>query len=242
MISRNKGVFDAFLLKSDLDLTTLLFDIDGTLVSAGGAGLKAINDVFVSMFGIESLPPVVAHGRTDQAILGDIFRHFQMDYEQHRDQFNRAYWERLPGVLQQSAGRVLPGVTELLPVLESLPHLNLGLLTGNGKRAAEIKLHHFQLDRHFKFGGFGDCHADRNDVAKAAMDSSKEFVQQGFDPSRVWVVGDTPNDIRCARSVGVKVLAVATGGFNVDELKSSKPDAVMEDLSDLAAVVDLIGD
>ncbi|MGI9495035.1 MAG: HAD hydrolase-like protein, partial [Mariniblastus sp.] len=83
-----------------------------------------------------------------------------------------------------------------------------------------------------KFGGFGDFHSDRNDVARLALASARSFLGERFDASRLWVVGDTVNDILCARAINAKVVAVETGGASASELEAAAPDAVMPSLDD----------
>lgn len=213
-------------------MITLLFDIDGTLIQTGGAGLTAISKAFERVFGTPELPEVRLHGRTDMGILTDIFDHHDVDYPKHRDQFDPVYWSLLPNTLNEVEGSTLPGVTNLLSGLNETPEFALGLLTGNAKRPAEIKLNHFGLQDYFEFGGFGDDHADRNDVAKLAKKSAATHLGPQFREDRVWVIGDTINDIRCARSIGAKVLVVETGGAKRSDLLEARPDVLMPTLED----------
>lgn len=220
-------------------MVTLLFDIDGTLIQSGGAGFHAMKIALSQMFGNDDIPEVEVHGRTDRGILGDIFEHRQLDYHQHGAEFSRQYWRNLPGSLKQTRGQVLPGVVALLERLQGDSNFSLGLLTGNARRAAEIKLTHFKLDRFFQFGGFGDDHACRNEVARQAMNSARDYLNDQFDPDQVWVIGDTVNDIRCARAIGSRVITVETGGADVSTLKEHRPDAHLKDLSDSNAFIEL---
>jgi phosphoglycolate phosphatase-like HAD superfamily hydrolase len=136
-------------------------------------------------------------------------------------------------VLKTSNGEVLPGVFELLTKLNEMPTVALGILTGNASEAAAIKLEHFQLSEYFLFGGYGDDHHDRNDVAAQAVTAASKSLGSRFDPSKVWVIGDTSNDIRCARSIGAKVFAVTTGGESLEQLSESNPDFLKDDLNDV---------
>lgn len=203
--------------------------------------MQAIGQAFESLFGTDELPTVKVHGRTDEGILSDIFEFHSRDYNQHRDDFNHAYWSRLPTTLRETEGYVLPGVEQLIDRLVQLNSVHLGLLTGNSQRAAKIKLQHFQLDNRFSFGGFGDHHADRNDVARLAMESAIASVEAELVRERVWVIGDTVNDIVCARSIGAKVLVVETGGSSRDDLESAQPDAMMSTLEDANHFFQLVG-
>ena len=211
-----------------------LFDIDGTMIHSGGSGENAAVKTVAALFGkSESHGDTKFAGRTDRAIMWDIFAHHQIDSsEENWQRFQVAYTNELRSQLQTRPGGVFPGVKELLDALRFASDIPLGLLTGNVKTAADIKLQHFGLDHHFSFGGFGDDHADRNDVAKAAHEKAEEVLGEKVSPDRIWVVGDTPNDVRCARSIGANVIAVATGGSTREELGDSKPDVLVDDLTD----------
>ena len=136
----------------------------------------------------------------------------------------------LPQSLKDRNARLLPGVETLLEHLASLENVELGLLTGNLKEAAQIKLQNVGIDHYFSFGGYGDSHADRNDVAVAAVENARDTIAS-FSSDHVWVIGDTANDIRCARHVGAKVLAVETGGVSAESLRAADPDLQMRDLA-----------
>ena len=111
----------------------------------------------------------------------------------------------------------------------------LGLLTGNIKLGAEIKLRHFELWETFQFGGFADDHEDRNQIAVAALERGRRVLGENLSPQEIIVVGDTQFDIRCGQFIGAKALAVATGGAKLDELKKHKPDWAVEDLTHVSA-------
>src|SRR5262249_8462247 len=108
----------------------------------------------------------------------------------------------------------------------------LGLLTGNIRAGAQAKLGHFGLDHYFGFGGFGDHHLDRDDVAREAYDAVHRNHNGSVVRERIWVIGDTPLDIRCARTIGVRVAAVATGWHSLAELEAEGPDLLFADLAD----------
>ena len=128
------------------------------------------------------------------------------------------------------AAKSCRGVREFIRDLQALPHPPmLGLLTGNIQLGAEIKLRHFGLWEFFEFGGFADDHEDRNRIAAAALERGRRVVGKNLRPEEIVVVGDTPFDIRCGKFIGAKVLAVATGGAKLDELKKHSPDWVVED-------------
>lgn len=212
---------------------TILFDIDGTLIRSHGAGLGAMGQTVVELFGAREIPPVRVHGRTDRGIVGELFERLEIDFGGDYSGFFEIYFQRLETSLKKTGGIVLPGVISLLDQLNRHPNVALGVLTGNAEGAARVKLDHFQLQEYFLFGGYGDHHSDRNDVAEMAMKSASSFLGSRFDTSKAWVIGDTSNDIRCARSVGAKVLAVATGGESSKELAKSSPDLLKSDLTDM---------
>jgi len=211
-------------------VVTILFDIDGTLIRTGGAGMVAISQAMNEMFQLESVAKVPVHGRTDEGILTDLFDAHELSFNEHRDAFSRRYWELLPAALASGPGELLPGVMDLLNQLDANPGVELGILTGNAKRAAEVKLEHFGLQKFFSFGGYGDRHASRNEVATLARNAAQKAVGDAFEPSQLWVVGDTVNDVICARWIDAKVIAVETGGSDPAELRASNPDCQLATL------------
>ena len=214
-------------------MLVLLFDIDGTLVRTGGAGKAAMEAALCEEFGVSlGAEEVPYSGRTDRAIGRDLLRaHGLPAHEQGR--LIDAYLERLPGRLRALGGEVCPGVRELVHRLRGRAEVRLGLLTGNVRRGAELKLGHFDLWGAFGGGGFGDDHEDRDDLARAAV---RELAGRwgAFNPTDVWVIGDTPLDVQCARAVGAKVVAVATGWTPLAELEACRPDLALPDLSDFS--------
>ncbi len=177
-----------------------LFDIDGTLISSGGAGKAALEAALAEEFGItRPVEKLQLSGRTDRAIIRDLFRmHVIDETAENLRRLTAAYLRLLPSCLRQNDGRVLPGVAELLLRLRDREDVLVGLLTGNVRDGARVKLGHFGLHEHFPFGGFGDLHFDRDDVAREALAEVKRLLNGTADPGRIWVVGDTPLDVRCA--------------------------------------------
>ena len=212
-------------------MITLLFDIDGTLLRAGNAGMQAVHQSLVEMFGEVQESGLVVHGRTDHGIMTDVFAGIGRDYQQHRNDFDQLYWSKLPEVMAKSGGELLPGVLQLLEKVSAESDMTMGILTGNARAAAGIKLQHFGIEQYFAFGGYGDHHSDRNQVASLAVENARLSLGNSFDPAKVWVIGDTVNDIVCARSIGAKVVAVETGGGTRGELLEAEPDIVFKDLA-----------
>lgn len=215
-------------------MTVLLFDIDGTLLHAGGAGQFAMESALQEAFGVcEPAHDIPAAGRTDRAIVEDLFAFFGIaDEPASWDRFMPAYFRWLPVALERQRGEVLPGVAPLLEELANRTQLTLGLLTGNFATGAQIKLSHFGLDHYFPNGGaFGDQHRSRNDVARDAWTAVQRWRDQ-VSSDDVWIIGDTPADIQCARAINARVMAVATGMFSREELTAHQPDELCDNLSD----------
>ncbi|HEV3262897.1 MAG TPA: HAD family hydrolase [Gemmataceae bacterium] len=212
-----------------------LFDIDGTLLSSGGAGKAAMEAALGTEFGIGQVTDDVPFsGRTDRAIARDLFRlHSVQDSPQNWQRFLAAYLRHLPLYLSSHKGAVLPGIAALLESLQARGDVAVGLLTGNVRDGARLKLGHYGLFHHFAFGAFGDVHLDRDDVAREALDVVRTYVKGGVvDLERIWVIGDTPLDVRCARSIGARVVAVATGWHSLELLAAAQPDLVVADFTD----------
>jgi phosphoglycolate phosphatase len=225
----------------------VLFDIDGTLVLTGGAGIRAMNRACEELVGhVQALANIPVAGRTDRIILTDVVRQAGHDLddgllEQLRDRYLVHLREEIerPGRTQnfESFGArggikaVMPGIRELLDTLAQRADVFLGLLTGNFEAGARIKLEHFGLWRYFRCGAFGDDSADRNDLVPFAVQRARQCGVPDLAPQHILVVGDTPHDIACARAVGAVPVAVATGGFTADQLREHGADIVFQDLS-----------
>lgn len=211
-----------------------LFDIDGTLLNSGGAGQTAMERALAEVFQVQGpYDDIPAAGRTDRAITQDLFAHHQLDYvAENLEPFLEAYFRNLPVALSGLDGRVLPGIPQLIADLQQRDDVVLGLLTGNYRTGAQLKLRHFELDQPFRFGGYGDHHLDRDDVARMAFTEAAAMLGSEIDPSNVWVIGDTPADVRCGRAIGANVIAVATGIYTHTQLAASRPDHLFADFSD----------
>jgi phosphoglycolate phosphatase len=210
----------------------LLFDIDGTLIDAGGAGQAAMESALAEQFGAKGpVTGIPTAGRTDRAIAVDLFRFHNVEMtDDGWTRYVSSYFRLLPHSLKNRAGSVLPGVPQLLERLRQRKDVLLGLLTGNFAQGAQLKLSHYGLDHHFRIGGFGDEHLDRDDVARAAYRAVQSEIPS-IEPHRVWVIGDTPSDIRCGRAIGARVLAVGTGMYSANDLQPHRPDLLLNDLS-----------
>jgi phosphoglycolate phosphatase len=222
----------------------VLFDIDGTLVRTGGAGVKAFARAFEAEFGIaDGTERLKFAGRTDVSLVREFFSHHDIEpSREHFDRFFRTYLVCLERIIVECEGEICPGIPETLESLRKAPHAPLlGLLTGNLRRGAEIKLSHYKLWHEFTIGGFADDHEERDHIAAIAARRGGEHLKENLRGEEVLVIGDTPLDIRCARAIGAKVLAVGTGGVSLEELNQHAPDWAAADLrqADMRAICGL---
>lgn len=215
-------------------MRAVLFDIDGTLIRTGGAGVRAFAMAAGRLHGLpDGTSHMVFHGRTDTSLVREYLRHHGLqETDAEMTRFLGTYLGLLREKLGEHAGETCPGVWEFLARCRSLgsPPL-LGLLTGNVREGAELKLRAHGLWDEFVTGGFGDDHEDRDLVAAAAFQRVRECLGDDVRPEEVLVVGDTPRDVQCARAIGARALAVATGGFGVEDLRRCDPDWVVDDLN-----------
>lgn len=186
---------------------------------------------------------IPAAGRTDRAIAIDVFSAYELQFcETTFRQFLESYLRLLPIHLRECAprGKVYPGMPETLEHLSQRDDIVLGLLTGNFREAAFLKLQHYGMHQYFDFGGFGDLHTGRNDVAREALKLVHERMGLDFDPSDVWVIGDTPADVECARAIGANAVAVATGMYSAEELAATAPDHLFDDFTEFQRFLTLL--
>jgi phosphoglycolate phosphatase len=204
----------------------VLFDIDGTLIQSGGAGEKSFAEVARNAFNLPNgTKDLHFAGRTDPAIVREMFeRHGIATTPDNFEKFFDAYTARLRTMIAEIAGRVLPGVEPWIGELQRMakPPL-LGLLTGNIRRGAQIKLTHYKLWHHFQTGGFSDDSEDRCEIAAVARDRGSKLLGRKLAGDEVLVIGDTQHDIICGQSIDARVLAVATGMYQSDALMCHRP-------------------
>lgn len=214
-----------------------LFDIDGTLVDTGGAGIRALQEASLALFG-DAGPALDLAGSTDLGIVEHLHAHFGIAPDPPQiDAFFAAYHERLVWNLAHGnfPGRVIEGVVEVLELLAARPGAALGLLTGNTAAGAAAKMRHFQLDRYFPVGAYGCDHADRNRLGPIALARAATHFGRSFTAAETWVIGDTPKDIACAHALGARCLAVATGQFTAEALHAHGADEVVASLDEALA-------
>ena len=221
----------------------LLFDIDGTLIHSGGAGVHALKSAFTERFGIiDDLHDIEIAGMTDSGIVVSILnKHKIPATNENVSAFLDSYVHFLSLELSRRVGKLLPGVLELLEKLKSRPHLVLALLTGNVSRGAQLKLEHYGVWHFFEFGAFADDHHDRNRLGTVARARAREKHGRQFSTSQIDVIGDTPRDIACGKAFGARTIAVATGTWSRDQLAKYQPDFLIDDLSDVEGVINTLG-
>ena len=228
-------------------MSLLLFDIDGTLLLSGGAGVRAMAHAFREAFGIDrAFDAVQPAGKTDTYLLSSALERAGLDDSpEHHDSFRTAYLPALATELgRPGTGRsgLMPGVEALLARLHGEGHWHIALLTGNYEGAAQLKLRHYGLDRFFEWGVFGEESKDRSVLACLALERARTRAVPEPSCAAAIVIGDTPEDIACARAAGVRSLAVATGPYSVGELTAAGAHAALVDLSDTNAVLRLLAE
>jgi phosphoglycolate phosphatase-like HAD superfamily hydrolase len=215
-----------------------LFDIDGTLIRTGGAGVKAFARAFAVQFEIPNATQGMSFaGRTDTSLVRECFqRHGIKPLAVNFQRFFETYVFLLSHLLHETEGAPCCGVVEFIENLQCLPKPPLlGLLTGNIRLGAEIKLRHYGLWDYFHCGAFGDDDENRNRLASVAHQRGEALLGGRLRREEILVVGDTPLDIECGRSIGAHVLAVATGGHTCDQLRSCGPTWAVPHLERLDA-------
>jgi len=221
----------------------VLFDIDGTLIDADGAGLDAIRLATRDLYGSRGvLPELDVRGATDAALAREVLPAFGVDCTPSRvAELYDAYLFRLHEQLNERRpqAKVLPGVHGLLDLLTEGGAV-LGLLTGNLEAGAWLKLQRFGVDHYFSFGAFGDEHAERNKLGPDALARAEEVQNRRFSPSGTVIVGDTPRDISCGQAIGASTIAVATGSFSLEQLSACNPTLALSSLEESPRIVELL--
>src|SRR5258707_6293630 len=215
-----------------------LFDIDGTLLTTDGAGRAALKSAGADLFAIEEdLRTINVSGSTDTAIVQEILQHHSLDVSTANvNRYLGGYLVWLRQHLASLSGAILPGAISLLDVLVQDGHA-IGLLTGNVRRGAEIKLTAHGIWDRFGFGAFGDDNSDRNQLGPIAKRRAEASLKVEFAAQDIFVIGDTPKDIACARAFGAVAVAVATGRYSLANLNEHHPDHLCRDLADTKCVL-----
>lgn len=227
----------------------ILFDIDKTLLDAHGAGRRALERSFEHILGhTAGLNQVAFGGKTDPMIVREALTLGGIPSDEI-PLLTKRILRHYPGELAQELApssaearlTILPGVRPLLETLHARDDVVLGLLTGNLKECAWLKLQVAGLHPFFTFGAFGDDGETRDDLPAVALHRAWEASGYRFSGDEVVIIGDTPHDVRCAQLIGGRSIAVATGPFDAEALHAAGADVVLPSLADTRAVLDALG-
>ncbi len=221
----------------------LLWDIDGTLVCTDRAGERSLLLLIREFYGrdLGDKLPVTLQGRTDTSIARDIFKFLGIAWTPEEEKrFTEGYVARLPITLPAGKAKLHPGIKEALDAVHAHPEIHQGLLTGNQKEGARLKLEHLGIWQYFEFGAYANDSHIRDELGPFALARAKEKLGIDFPPERVFIIGDTPHDVACGKAIGAKTIAVATGSFSVAELEACNPTHTFADFSDTAALLKVV--
>ncbi len=218
----------------------ILFDVDGTLIRCGTQVRPLLSESLGEVYGVTdglSVDDFDFSGKTDRQIVLELLELAGLERTAAAAGLPRlrdAYLRRLEQRLDKAGMVVLPGVEELLGELRVHPEVVLGLVTGNWRRGAEIKLSRFGLERFFPFGAFGDDGLERRELPPVALERAFAATGHRFGPADTLIVGDSVRDVECARCHGLPVLAVTTGWTSAERLRAAGADRVVASLEGLA--------
>lgn len=217
----------------------VLFDIDGTLITAGGAGTRSLDRAFHALFGIvNAFEGITMAGKTDIQIIREGLGLHRLSMDGNVGKMQEKYLYFLKEEINNPLKSLKPGIKEILESLKN-DGMPLGLLTGNLEGGAKIKLEPFGLNDYFIDGAFGSDHEDRDELLPIAIE---KFKRKGFSfmPWQCIIIGDTPRDVQCAKIHGAKCLAVATGPYSREELQRTDADIVFDTLAETERCLDFI--
>ena len=203
----------------------LLFDVDGTLITAAGAGSRAVRRSVLTLFGfVDAFEGVEFAGRTDALIVTDALtrvgvRPSAVALERVRELYLEYLLEEL--AVSGDRARPLPGVEPLLEILHPDERFGVGLLTGNWREGAMRKLAHCGIAHYFAFGAFAEDGPEREKLVEPAIARGSGHTGLSYAPSSVWVIGDTPHDIRCGKAAGACTLGVTSGPYDAERLRDA---------------------
>jgi phosphoglycolate phosphatase len=220
-------------------LTSVLFwDLDGTLLTTGRAGMFAFEEALAEVSGVEAdLSELFTSGFTDGEVAALVLETGGREATAELvERILREYEQRLPGCLQLRQGRVLPGVLEVLDDLSERPDVRSLLLTGNTPVGAHAKLAYYGLDRFFPDGAGAFCLGSerRVEIARRAIP-----LAEGAEA--IFVIGDTPHDVACGKDIGARTIAVASGSYSIEELTACGPWVVLERIPGPPTFRELVG-
>jgi phosphoglycolate phosphatase-like HAD superfamily hydrolase len=219
----------------------ILFDIDGTLIDSGGAGVRALDLAMKELFGIDSaFQGISMAGKTDPLIMREGLAKHGLPLNGTLEAVIETYLRHLRKEVQNDRKKLKPGIYDVLEKLRNMTGIVLGLLTGNLEMGARIKLAPFSINEYFPAGAFGSDDEDRNMLLPVAVRRFQELVQEDIRIEECVVIGDTPRDVECAKIYGASCFAVATGPYSADALREKGADYVAEDLSDHAPLLQFL--
>lgn len=223
-------------------MTLFLFDIDGTLLRTDGVGRRAVARALEAHFGRAfAFDAVSFSGKTDPQILREVLTLGGVpDADAHLPALLDAFEQHMHATITPARITVLPGVRGLLDRLAARGDVVLALLTGNLESTAFAKLRAADLAHHFAFGAFGSDHERRQALPAVALARAEQHLGHRFDPVRVVVVGDTEHDVACARVIGARAVAVATGHHDRAALEAHAPDVLLDSCEDADALLALL--
>ncbi len=212
----------------------LLFDIDGTLIHTAGAGKVSMEKAFEQVYGIKNgFHDIQMMGRTDPSIVMDALSSHHLEWEDEKvEHFRKLYFKLLKEEIKlpRPGKQLCPGIDSLLRLLDQQSDTILGLLTGNWLQSAFIKLRFFGIDHYFKIGAYADDSANREELVPIVIERLMKNQQIQIEKHNIYVIGDTPFDIRCAKPHGVCTIAVATGFHSIEDLALEKPNYLFKNL------------
>ena len=215
----------------------ILFDIDGTLIDSGGAGVRSLDLAFKKVFSVEDVfQGISMAGKTDSQIIKEGLSKHGLSMDGNMDAIIEVYLLHLKEEIQNNKKHLKPGIHAILELLNPVKDIGLGLLTGNLEQGARIKLDAFDLNKYFPSGAFGSDDEDRNKLLPVAVKRFEGLFDVKITIEESIIIGDTPRDVECAHIYGATCVGVATGPYSFDELIEAKADYVLKDLSDTAGL------
>ncbi len=212
----------------------VFWDIDGTLVRSDGAGRRSLRRAFSEVWGrVPDIDAISFGGRTDHWLAGAVLRENGLEASpENRKLLLDRYVQVFPAEMADTTPLLLAGAAEALAAVAAAGRWHQSLLTGNVRPTAYLKVGHFGLAHHFTWGAFCDGHEERDDLARHGLKLARERLGSELSGERIVIVGDTTRDIRCARSIGARVIAVATGADTAEELAAAGPDDLIRSLAE----------
>lgn len=225
----------------------LLFDIDGTMLTCSGRGVRAMHTALQQVYGLAAVEAQIQpQGKTDPMLFEEVGAAYGLAPDAivaRHPVLHDTYVEVLRReLLELGACETKPGVPALLAALAARADVVLGIVSGNLERAAWLKLEAAGLRPFFTRGAFGSDGRRRADLVGLALQRFTTTDGGRFGAEEVWVIGDTPDDVAGGRAHGTRTLAVATGSFTRTQLMACNPETLLDDFADTASVIDILCD